>query len=263
MGNPSLDPAQAASAAQFDRQSDRYGKTHILTDTSDVEAALRGIAVPLRGAALDVATGGGHTALCLARQGWKITAGDLAPRMLESAQKLFAEAGLTLDTHLFPAEALPFPPQSFDLVSVRVAAHHFSSPAKFIAEVARVLRPGGHFVLIDGSVPENDAETEAWLHRVEKWRDPSHGRFLSRAAWEQLVQETGLTVLRSELHAFKQPDLQWYFETAATPMGNRELILDAIRTAPQRVRRALQLGEEEGRIVWWWLRLSLLARQLT
>jgi len=263
MGTPSLDPAQAASAAQFDRQSDRYGKTHILADTSDVEAALRGIAVPLSGAALDVATGGGHTALCLARPGWKVTAGDLAPRMLENAQKLFAEAGLALDTRLFPAEVLPFPPQSFDLVSVRVAAHHFSSPAKFIAEVARVLRPGGHFLLIDGSVPDNDAETEAWLHRVEKWRDPSHGRFLSRAAWEQLVQETGLTVLRSELQAFKQPDLQWYFETAATPTANRELVLDAIRTAPERVRAALQLGEEEGRIVWWWPRLSLLARQLT
>ena len=263
MSKPSLDKAQAASAAQFDRQSDCYGKTHILADTSDVEAALREVAVPLGGAALDVATGGGHTALCLARLGWKVTAGDLAPRMLENAQRLFAEAGLALDTHLFPAEALPFPPQSFDLVTVRVAAHHFSSPAKFIAEVVRVLKPDGYFLLIDGSVADDDPETEAWLHRVEKWRDPSHGRFLSRAAWETLVREAGLAVLRSELHAFKQPDLQWYFETAATPTANRELVLDAIRTAPKSVRAALQLGEEEGRIVWWWPRLSLLARQLT
>ena len=39
----SLDPAQAASAAQFDRQSDRYGKSHILADTQDVAAGLEGI----------------------------------------------------------------------------------------------------------------------------------------------------------------------------------------------------------------------------
>jgi hypothetical protein len=38
------------------------------------------------------------------------------------------------------------------------------------------------------------------------------------------------------------------------------LVLEAIHTAPPQVRAAMRLGEEEGRIVWWWLRLSLLAR---
>src|SRR3954470_9334581 len=82
-----LDQAQAASAAQFDRQSDRYGKSHILADTHDVRAGLAGI-TPVPGErALDVATGGGHTALCLAQLGWQVTAGDIAPRMLENARK--------------------------------------------------------------------------------------------------------------------------------------------------------------------------------
>lgn len=62
-----FDRAQAASAAQFDRQSSRYGKSHILADTRDVTETLGDIA-PAKGArALDAATGGGHTALCLAR----------------------------------------------------------------------------------------------------------------------------------------------------------------------------------------------------
>jgi ubiquinone/menaquinone biosynthesis C-methylase UbiE len=255
-----LDAAQAASAAQFDRQSDRYGKSHILADTHDVAAALAGVAVPADGKALDVATGGGHTALYLAKQGWRVTAGDIAPRMLENARQLAEEAGCIIETRLFPAEEFPFPARSFDLVTVRVAPHHFSSPEKFTAEVARVLQPGGHFLLIDGSVPDDDKETEAWLHRVEKWRDPSHGRFMSRTAWEELVKKNGLAVLRSQLDPMKQPDLQWYFETAATPLENRARVLEAVRTAPPCVRAALRLGEEEGRIVWWWPRLSLLAR---
>ena len=66
-----LDVKQSASAAQFNRQSDRYGKSHILADTQDVEQGLRGLIVPASGTALDVATGGGHTALWLARHGWK------------------------------------------------------------------------------------------------------------------------------------------------------------------------------------------------
>ena len=140
-----LDVKQSASAAQFNRQSDRYGKSHILADTQDVEQGLRGVLLPAGGTALDVATGGGHTALWLARHGWKVTAGDIAPRMLENAQKLCAEAGFRIETRLFPAEEMPFADGSFDLVTVRVAPHHFSSPQKFVQETARVLQAGRSF----------------------------------------------------------------------------------------------------------------------
>ena len=258
-GKQTLDSTQSASAAQFDRQSDRYGKSHILADTQDVEQGLRGVSASPSGLALGVATGGGHTALWLARHGWKVTAADIAPRMLENAQKLCAEAGFNIDTRLFPAEEMPFADGSYDLVTVRVAPHHFSSPAKFIRETARVLKPGGHFLLIDGSVPDDDPETEEWLHRVEKWRDPSHGRFLSRKAWEDLARQAGLRVVRSELHTRKQPDLEWYFETAATPRENREQVLEAVANASDHVKAALRLGHEAGKIVWWWPMLTLVA----
>ena len=254
-----LDSRQSTSATQFDRQSDRYGKSHILADTQDVALGLQGVSAPAEGAALDVATGGGHTALWLARRGWRVTAGDIAPRMLENARKLCAEPGLVIETRLFPAEEIPFGDGSFDLVTARVAPHHFSSPAKFVHETARVLKPGGHFLLIDGSVPEDDPETEAWLHQVEKWRDPSHGRFRSRKAWEELVHGARLKVLRSELHPRKQPDLEWHFETAATPPENRQKALACVQGASDHVKQALRLGNEQGRIVWWWPMLTLLA----
>jgi ubiquinone/menaquinone biosynthesis C-methylase UbiE len=258
VNNEVLDSNQASSAAQFDRQSDRYGKGHILADTQDVAAGLQGVEAPEGGIALDVATGGGHTALWLARNGWKVTAGDLSPRMLQNALRLCAEAGFEIQTRLFPAEEMPFADGSFDLVTVRVAPHHFSSPAKFIRETSRVLKPGGHFLLIDGTVPDEDPETERWLHQVEKWRDPSHGRLLPRSEWEQLVMAAGLKVLRSEVSFLKQPDLQWYFDTAATLVENREKVEDLVRTVSPHVRAALRIGDESGKTVWWWPRLSLL-----
>ncbi len=76
-----LDSKQPASAAQFDRQSDRYGQSPILADPHDVEQGFRGVSGSLDSEALDMATGGGHTALWLARQDGKVTAGDTAPRM--------------------------------------------------------------------------------------------------------------------------------------------------------------------------------------
>ena len=258
---PALDSAQAASADQFNRQSDRYGKSHILADTSDVTKSLSGITPPSGGRALDVATGGGHTALTLARMGWRVTAGDVSARMLENAARLVRDEGYTVETQLFPAEQIPFADASFELVTVRVAPHHFSSPEKFVAEVARILKPGGHFLLIDGTVPDNDRETEEWLHQVEKWRDPSHGRFLSPSAWERLITRNGLLIASSTLQEKKQPDLEWYFETAATTPEHRALVLEAVRTIPASVRSALRLTEDEGRIVWWWPILHLLARK--
>ena len=125
--------------------------------------------------------------------------------------------------------------------------------------MARVLKPAGHFLLIDSSVPDDDPETEEWLHRVEKLHDPSHSRYLSRKAWETLVRGAGLTVERAQMQPFKQPDLQWYFDTSGTPPENREQFLAAIRSASGHVRTALRLGTEDGKIVWWWPRLTLLA----
>jgi SAM-dependent methyltransferase len=97
---------------------------------------------------------------------------------------------------MFPAEEMPFADGAFDLATARVAPHYFSSPPGFVHETVRVLTPGGHFLLIDGTVPDDDPETEEWLHCVEKWRAPSHGRFLSRSAWQALAAGAGLKIMR-------------------------------------------------------------------
>jgi SAM-dependent methyltransferase len=140
-----------------------------------------------------------------------------------------------------------------------VAAHHFSSPERFIAETARVLKRGGHLVLIDGTVADDQSEAQAWLHAVEKLRDPSHNRFLTPQAWAALCESNGLAVRESNLFPFKQPDLNWYFETAATPDKNRIQVLELIARAPDSVRALFRIGEEDGKIVWWWQRLTLIA----
>jgi ubiquinone/menaquinone biosynthesis C-methylase UbiE len=137
-----LDAIQAASAAQFDKQSQHYGKGHILEQTADVDDGLKFIPFKPGWRVLDIATGGGHTGLLLAAKGCAVTLGDISKNMLKRAAKLGAERGLRVATREFAAEAMPFGDGEFDLVSCRVAPHHFSDPERFVREVTRMLRPG-------------------------------------------------------------------------------------------------------------------------
>ena len=256
-----LDPVQRAAQEQFSRQSDRYGRGHILEQTDDVREAMRHVGIPAEADVLDVATGGGHTALYLAGLGHRVTASDVSAAMLERTTELARQRGLSLTPREHAAEKLPYADEEFDLVSCRVAAHHFSSPAAFISESARVLRTGGYFLLIDGSVADGQSEAEEWLHAIEKLRDPSHHRFLTPGQWRALCENSGLEVKEASLSPFKQPDLNWYFETASTSAANRERVLQLVEDAPPSVRTLFGLAREEGKIIWWWQRLTLVAQK--
>lgn len=258
-----LDPAQQASRDQFDRQSAAYGKGHILSRTADLESALPHLGLQPGMRALDIATGGGHTAVFFATRGLHVTAADIAPGMLAQARALADGAGVTLETREHPAESLPYADGTFDLVTCRVAAHHFSCPATFCMETARVLKRGGKFLLIDGSVEDGQPVAEEWIHRLEKLRDPSHGRFITPLKWTHLCGHVGMRVIHSELQPMKQPDLEWYFSAANTPPENRNQVLEWIRTAPPSAKELFHLDtDDHGKITWWWQRLVLVAEKL-
>jgi ubiquinone/menaquinone biosynthesis C-methylase UbiE len=254
-----LDSVQRSSQEQFDRQSDRYGKSHILADISDVAELLKHVPPTSRKLALDVATGGGHTGIYLAEQGWHVTLADISAAMLTRARTLAGERGLQVETRQHAAETFPYPDGAFDLVTCRVAPHHFSDPAAFVREAARVLVAGGSLAVIDSTVDDGQPEAEEWMHQVEKLRDPSHQRLITPNRWREMCNAAGLRLIHSEITRFLQPDLNWYFETAATPPANQEAILRLIDSAPKSARRLFDLNKTGDNTTWYWQRMSFVA----
>jgi len=97
---------------------------------------------------LDVAAGSGNAAIPAARRGARVIASDLTPELLETGQKLAADAGVLLTWETADAEALPYSDSEFDAVlsclGVMFAPHHQTSAD----ELVRVCRPGGTIGLI-------------------------------------------------------------------------------------------------------------------
>ena len=54
------------------------------------------------------------------------------------------------------AEKMPFSDAAFDIVTCRIAAHHFPDVRAFVHEAFRVVKPGGRLLLIDNTAPEKD-----------------------------------------------------------------------------------------------------------
>ena len=167
--------AHERAKAQFARTAQGYVTSASHAHGEEL-ALLLELAAPVAGRrVLDVATGGGHVALAFARAGALVTALDLTPAMLEAARAFLASRGVAAHFVEGAAEALPFEDASFEVVACRIAAHHFRDPARFVREAARVLVPGGSFLLADNVAPLN-AELAAAMNAVERRRDPSHVR---------------------------------------------------------------------------------------
>lgn len=172
--------------------------------------------------ALDIATGGGHTALAIARTAGAVVATDFTATMLHTARAFIASKGVANVTYaLADAEALPFADHSFRIVTTRIAPHHFADTHAFVHEVARVLEPGGRFLLEDSCVPEGEAG--AFLNRLEKIRDGSHVHSATEAEWLALLRGAEFEIASAELFRKEHELEQW--------IGRANASGDAVRAA--------------------------------
>jgi aspartate kinase len=232
-------PSSADQIAELSRE--RFGaraggyRTSAVHESGDDLERLINLVAPAEGEqALDIATGAGHTAIALARAGAQVVASDLTDEMLAETADNFADNALAATMQVADAHALPFADASFDIVTARMAPHHFAEPVTFVFEVARVLRPTGRFGLEDQCAPD-DPEAAETINRFELIRDPSHNRQLSVAEWKTIVSASGLEVVATEV-LDKWVEFDWWTSLQDVSEDDRAAISKLLADGPQAAR---------------------------
>ncbi len=147
---------------------------------------------------LDVGAGiGGPARFLAARYGAHVTALDATPRFCRAGEMLTRGAGLTEHVQVVCADALvlPFDDASYDLVWTQAVSQNIADKQRFLAELTRVTRPGGHIALfevvagpggaLEFPLPWADREAQSWLVTPEELHERLDSEPLTLVSWKE------------------------------------------------------------------------------
>jgi ubiquinone/menaquinone biosynthesis C-methylase UbiE len=231
-----------SSKERFARFADGYVTSQSHAKGTDLDLLVE-IAKPQADwLALDIATGGGHTALKFAPYVQQVIATDITPQMLAAAKKFIHEQGVT-NISFKPADAqdLPFEADTFDLVTCRIAPHHFPDCAGFIQEARRVLKAGSMLVVQDHVLPD-DEEAARYIDDFERLRDPSHNRAFNQQEWKTMFEMADLEVFHNQEITKRHQLNPWAERQGCSPQVIAQLI-HTLNEAPPKAAAWLQVQD--------------------
>ena len=202
---------------QFSQHAEYYAQSSVHAKGDTLEVILNFADPKGTEKTLDIATGTGFTAFVLAPKVAHVVATDLTPEMVAKASELAQEQ--TIENIAFSvaaAESLPFATASLDLVTCRLAPHHFQNVPKFLSEVHRVLRIDGLFCLVDSASPESE-QLIAWQNRVEKLRDDSHVFGYPPSQWDTMIANAGFEIEKTAHVRNAQMSFLWWVRPQKNP----------------------------------------------
>ena len=218
---------------QFGANAAKYATSRPHAQGASLSRLVEMVAPKAYWRAIDVATGAGHTAFAFAPHVAHVIASDLTVQMLHVARGLANERrSANIAFAVAQAESFPLGDESVDLVTCRIAPHHFVDVKQFVGEVRRVLRPGGVFGLVDNVSPDaqiiegaKDALAVAAdeYNAFEKLRDPSHVRCLTLDEWTTLISTAGLDIREVELQDKPMVFQSWADQMQASAATKEEL----------------------------------------
>lgn len=227
--------------AQFGKTAAAYVSSATHASGEDLERLLA-VAAPEGGErALDLGCGVGHTLRRIAPMVAFAVGADATLEMMQAGRTSVVSAANAAFVQS-DAAALPFANATFDLATCRLAAHHVTDAASAFRELARVLRSGGRFVLVDNYAPDDPA-LDAFINELETLRDPSHVRSRTVAGWRALLDGAGFRAsVESDLLTTKLITDAW-LERSQTPPDRAAEVRRRLRAAPGAARDAFQITD--------------------
>lgn len=220
-----------ASQQQFGANAANYATSTVHAKGASLQRIVDLVQPQAPWHALDIASAAGHTAFAFAPHVASVISSDATPEMLDVARAMAAEKAISnVSFELADAHALPFTDDRFDLVTCRIAPHHFSDPATFVRETARVLKPGGVFGLVDNVAPPQPPAA-VWCDDFERRRDRSHLRCLPVTEWLELLTAAGFHNIDVETIG-KQMDFAPWADNMSVDAATRQELLTDLAHAP-------------------------------
>jgi ubiquinone/menaquinone biosynthesis C-methylase UbiE len=229
--------------SQFGPQANAYVSSAVHAQGEDLDA-LEKLAQRLKPQrALDLGTGGGHVAYRMAPHVGEVVAADLTAGMLAAVAEAAKQKGLAnITTAQGPAERLPFADAEFDFVCTRFSAHHWHDVNAGLREARRVLKPGGHALIIDAVSP-GPPLLDTHLQTIEALRDPSHVRDYSASEWFAIIDRAGFRTHASRTHKIRIDFATW-IARMRTPEPVAATIHAFLQAAPDEVRTYFEIGAD-------------------
>lgn len=231
-----------ATRRQWEPLASAYLESPTHASGEDLDTILSFAAPQAGETALDLGCGVGHTLRRVAQRVHLAVGADATRGMLEGARTLLGREKVTNAVLVItPAETLPFLDGAFDLVTCRLAAHHFTDAAAAFREVHRVLRPGGRFVLSDNYAPDDEA-LDRFINTLEATRDSTHVREHTIAGWRDLIEQAGFDVT-DESAGTIHIDTEPWLARSRTPEREAAHARAMLRDAPKPTRDAFAIDE--------------------
>jgi ubiquinone/menaquinone biosynthesis C-methylase UbiE len=225
------DAAKAKVRSQFGPTAEAYACSEVHARGESLAVLMERVQPQPGWRMLDVATGAGHTALTFAGDVAHVVALDITTQMLSTTQRLAAQRGLSgVAAVAGDGEDLPFAAGSFDLVTCRLALHHFPHQARAICECARVLRAGGVFGLTDNFTVAEPAAAQHY-NIYEQLRDPSHRWVYALDELQAMVEGAGLRA-EATVRLSKEFEFHAWADRQRVSPADKERLQEMMRDIP-------------------------------
>lgn len=232
---------------QFSAAASGYANSAVHANGPDLPGFARAAGAVPDDIGLDIATGAGHAAFTIAKAAKRVIGIDITENMLSFARQNAKDRGIeNVDFQVGDALALNFEAASFDIVTCRVSAHHFSAPQRAVAEMARVLKPGGRVVVVDTISPEDPA-MDTFANAIELLRDASHVRNYRASEWLDMFAASGLRAEVVERSGYVLDGQSWV-QRMNTPPSKVSMIRELFAEASPTLRNYFELRDEP----WSW-----------